>query len=46
MKDLVTIILTAKNIEDFLPKCLKSLINQTYKALKILVVDDGSDVAA
>ena len=42
MKDIVSIILTAKDIEGFIARCLMSLVNQTYKNLEIVVVDDGS----
>ena len=39
---LISVIVTAYNIEEYLPRCLDSLTVQTHKALEIIVVDDGS----
>lgn len=39
---LISIIVAAYNIEDFLGRCLESILAQTYKNLQIIVVDDGS----
>ena len=41
-QELVSIIVTVYNIEDYLPHCLNSITNQTYKNLDIILVDDGS----
>lgn len=41
-QELVSIIVTVYNIEDYLPHCLNSISNQTYKNLDIVLVDDGS----
>ena len=39
---LVTVIIPVYNVEKYLRKCLDSIINQTYKYLEIIIVDDGS----
>ncbi len=39
---LISVIVAAYNIEEYLPYCLDSLVAQTYKELQIIVVDDGS----
>lgn len=40
--DLVTIIIPVYNVDKYLEKCLESVINQTYKNLQIICVDDAS----
>lgn len=39
---LFSIIVPIYNIEQFLPACVESLINQTYSNMEIILVDDGS----
>ena len=39
----VSIILPARNEEEFLPKCLNSLIDQDYTNYEIIVIDDSSE---
>jgi glycosyltransferase involved in cell wall biosynthesis len=41
-QELVSIIVTVYNIEEYLPHCLDSIRNQTYKNLDIVLIDDGS----
>lgn len=40
--NLISIIVPVYNAEKYLSKCIESLINQTYKNLQIILVDDGS----
>lgn len=39
---LVTVVLPIYNVEAYLERNIKSVINQTYKKLEIILVDDGS----
>ena len=38
----VTIIVPTYNVEAYIDKCLKSLVNQTYDKYEVLVINDGS----
>lgn len=41
-KDLISVIVAAYNIEDYIEKGIASIQNQTYSNLEIIVADDGS----
>ena len=38
----VSVVVPAYNLENYITKTLKSLENQTYKNMEVLVVNDGS----
>ncbi len=39
---LVSVVITNYNYEQFLPEAVESVLNQTYKNIEIIIVDDGS----
>jgi len=39
---LITIIVPVYNVEQYLDRCVESIVNQTYKNIEIILVDDGS----
>lgn len=38
----ISVIVPVYNVEDYIRECLDSIINQTYRNLEIILVDDGS----
>lgn len=40
--ELVSVIVPVYNVENYIERCLDSIINQTYHNLEILIVNDGS----
>lgn len=42
MSALVSIIIPIYNLEKYIKHCLESVVNQTYKELEIICIDDGS----
>ena len=45
-KPTISVIVPVYNVEPYLRKCLDSILNQTYKELEILIIDDGSSDAS
>ncbi len=41
-KDLISIIVPVYKVEQYLDKCVQSIVEQTYENLEIILVDDGS----
>lgn len=41
-KPLISVIVPVYKVEQYLDRCLKSIVNQTYKNLEIILIDDGS----
>lgn len=42
MNELISIIINVYNCEKYIEKCVQSVINQTYKNIEIIIVNDGS----
>ena len=40
--DLISVIVPVYNVEEYLDECIKSITEQTYKNIEIILVDDGS----
>lgn len=42
MKEVISIIIPVYNVQKHLDRCLKSIANQTYRDLEIILINDGS----
>ena len=41
--DKISVIIPIYNMQEYLDKCISSVMHQTYDNLEIILVDDGSD---
>ena len=41
-EDVITVVIPVYNVQEYVPRCIESVIKQTYKNLEIILVDDGS----
>lgn len=39
---MISVIVPVYNVENYLERCIESLIKQSYKDIEIILVDDGS----
>ena len=39
---MITIVIPAFNVGQYLESCLESILNQTYQNFEIILIDDGS----
>lgn len=42
MQEKISVIIPVYNVEKYISKCLDSIVNQTYKNIEIIIVNDGS----
>lgn len=42
MNELISIIVPVYKVEKYLEKCVRSIMNQTYRNIEIILIDDGS----
>lgn len=43
MKELISVIIPAHNVEKYIRKCVDSILEQTYKNIEIIIIEDNSN---
>ena len=44
MDELISVVVPAYNMEQYIEECVDSILTQTYRRLEVILVDDGSTV--
>ena len=42
MTNLISVVVTCYNHENYIEQCLRSIFKQTYRNIELIVLDDGS----
>lgn len=42
MEELISVVVPVYKVEQYLDECVSSIVNQTYRNIEIILVDDGS----
>jgi glycosyltransferase involved in cell wall biosynthesis len=42
MEPLISVIVPIYKVEEYIDRCIESIVNQTYKNLEVILIDDGS----
>ena len=46
MRNMVSIVVPVYNVEKYIKRCIESILNQTYKNIQLILIDDGSTDAS